>query len=235
MATSTTFETQNKLNMKTRRIFTLFSILILTFTKILAQPTWVPTTPSVGTIRELSFDINYGINMLGTVYIVVVNYNNGFAQDPNLIRSQAITPTYPGIVFTAVLPVVTPNTILQVTANVVNANTYHTIFIVAADGSGVIQTTVDRLNATTLPCTKIDILTGFTQPVVCINKGTVATFQTVILNPDPNFNGIYNGTQWTLDWGDGATAAYTSTADNDLPPLALRTHTYSTVTSCNYV
>ena len=140
MATSTTFETQNKLNMKTRRIFTLFSILILTFTKILAQPTWVPTTPSVGTIRELSFDINYGINMLGTVYIVVVNYNNGFAQDPNLIRSQAITPTYPGIVFTAVLPVVTPNTILQVTANVVNANTYHTIFIVAADGSGVIQT-----------------------------------------------------------------------------------------------
>ena len=75
----------------------------------------------------------------------------------------------------------------------------------------------------------INVLTGFTQPVICINKTPVATFDVLILNPNPNVNGILKGTQWTLDWGDGTTATYTSTADNDLPPLALRTHTYSTV------
>ena len=95
--------------------------------------------------------------MVGTVYIVVVNYNNGFVQAPALIKAQAIAPTLPGIVFTAVLPVVTANTILQVTANVINANTYHTIFLVAANGAGTLQATVVRLNATTLPCPKINI------------------------------------------------------------------------------
>ncbi|MBK7710492.1 MAG: hypothetical protein IPJ37_05800 [Bacteroidales bacterium] len=89
--------------------------------------------------------------------------------------------------------------------------------------------------ATTLPCPLINVLTGFTQPLICINQNPVATFEVVILNPNPNVNGILKGTQWNLDWGDGTTVTYTSTADNDLPPVALRTHTYSTVTTCNYV
>ncbi len=57
----------------------------------------------------------------------------------------------------------------------------------------------------------------------------------MILDPDPNLNGVLKGTQWTLDWGDGTVVNYTSTADNDLPPLALRTHTYVAITDCNYV
>ncbi len=67
-------------------------------------------------------------------------------------------------------------------------------------------------------------------------KAAVATFEVVILNPDPNMNGILNGTEWTLDWGDGTPlVTYLSTADNDIPPLPIRTHTYSTATTCNYV
>ena len=81
----------------------------------------------------------------------------------------------------------------------------------------------------------IGVLTGFTQPVICINQNPVATFEVVILNPDPNVNGILKGTQWTMDWGDGTIVNYISTADNDIPSLAIRSHTYSTITSCNYV
>ncbi len=111
----------------------------------------------------------------------------------------------------------------------------YTFYFVAEDAGGNLQATPVRIMKPTLPCPMINVLTGFTQPVICINRTPVATFDVVILNPDPNVNGILKGTQWTLDWGDGTTATYTSTADNDLPPIALRTHTYSTVTNCNYV
>jgi len=66
-----------------------------------------------------------------------------------------------------------------------------------------------------------------------VNKGATAVFQTVIL--DPPTSGILKGTQWFLDWEMVTTTTYTSTADYNLPPVALRTHTYTTTTSCNYV
>ena len=56
---------------------------------------------------------------------------------------------------------------------------------------------------TTLPCPKIDILTGFTQPVTCVNKGAIATFQAVLLIRILMVMEYYKGTQWTIDWGDG--------------------------------
>jgi PKD repeat protein len=48
-------------------------------------------------------------------------------------------------------------------------------------------------------------------------------------------NGIIRGTEWTFDWGDGIIETYISAADNDMPPLAARTHTYSTTSDCNYI
>jgi hypothetical protein len=53
---------------------------------------------------------------------------------------------------------------------------------------------------------------------------------------DPPTSGILKGTQWTIDWGDGTPITnFTSSVDYELPPLALRQHTYTSVNSCNYV
>jgi hypothetical protein len=238
MATSLTSEFKNKIGIKASRFFTLLSFVLLSLNDVLGQaPTWVAGTPSIPSTGALSITCNYGINMTGTVYIIVYNYHSLFPYTGSDVKVEALAGPSGPRVATYILPITAGNVglTLQVIMNVINANTDHTIYIAAESSGGIIQALGIRLYATTLPCTKIDILTGFTQPVVCINKGTIATFQTVILNPDPNANGIFKGTQWTLDWGDGNTAAYTSVADDDLPPIALRTHTYSNVTACNYV
>jgi len=198
-------------------------------------PSWVAGTPSIGTVGPTTIPVNYGINMTGTVYMICMNYNYLTSQRSAGIKIEAIAGPSGAKVATAVLPVTAGNIniVLQTILNVVNANTYHTVFVVAENSSGTLQASPVRLFTTTLPCPKIDILTGFTQPVTCINIGATATFQTVIL--DPATSGILKGTTWFLDWGDGTTATYTSTVDYNLPPLALRTHTYTTTTDCNYV
>ena len=182
--------------------------------------------------------MNYGIDKVGTVYIVIFNFNNPsiyLSTDVKILLIQV--PAGPRVA-TAVIPVNAGNInlVLQTVLNVLNANTTHTIYIVAEGTPGGLQATPIKLFATTKPCPIIGILTGFTQPVICVNQNPVAVFEVVILNPDPTFNGVLKGTQWTLDWGDGTPlVTYTSTADNDIPPLAIRTHAYSTATTCNYV
>ena len=214
------------------------SISILFSLNVKGQaPTWVAGTPSIPTTAPLSITCNYGINTTGRVYIAVLG--NFSATDFVGTTIKNVVQSGGGGAWVAVvnLPVSAGNVglVLQSIIDVPAANKLYTVYFVAESSSGTLQAWSTRLYATTLPCPPINILTGFTQPVICINKIPVAVFETVILNPDPNVNGILKGTQWTLDWGDGTTAVYTSTADNDLPPLALRTHTYSTVTDCNYV
>ena len=83
-------------------------------------------------------------------------------------------------------------------------------------------------------CPQIAILTGLIQPLICVTKFPKATFDVFI--PDPPNSGILSGSIWTLDWGDGnVNVPYVSVADNDVPPLAWRQHTYSSVTDCNYL
>ena len=224
--------------MKARKLFTLFSIIILSLSDVLGQaPTWVAGTPSIPSTGALSISVNYGINMVGTVYITVVNYDYSPIPTSAQVKAGALAGPSGGRVATAVLPVTAGNInlVLNTIINVINANTVHSVFLVAENSSGVLQAVPIKLLCTTKPCPKINVLTGFTQPVVCINKGSVATFLVVLASPDPNVNGILKGTQWTFDWGDGNTATYTSVADNDLPGVALLSHTYATITVCNYV
>ena len=223
--------------MKFIKIFFLFSFSILPIINTIAQPVWVPTTPSVPSTGPLSITANYGIDRIGTIYITVVNYDFIPIPTSAQVKAAAIAGPFGSRVATAVIPVSAGNInlVLNSLLSVINANTIHSVFIVAQDGAGVLQAIPIKLLCTTKPCPMINILTGFTQPVICVNKGAVATFEAVILNPDPNVNGILKGTQWTLDWGDGTVINYTSTADNDIPSAALRTHTYSTATTCNYV
>jgi hypothetical protein len=92
----------------------------------------------------------------------------------------------------------------------------------------------DELTTGTQPCPQIGILTGLLQPLICVTKFPKATFDVFI--PDPPNSGISAGTIWTLDWGDGnVNAPFVSAVANQIPPLAWRQHTYSSVTDCNYV
>jgi hypothetical protein len=229
----------NYFQRKARNLFVIVPFLLLSFSAALGQaPNWVATTPSIGVTGPLTIPINYGSDRVGTVYIAIENFNDPANYTSALIKTVAGLGASGSRVYTAVIPITaaTRTLLLQIIADVFSANTTHTIYLALESTPNVFHNAqADRLYALTKPCPTINILTGFTQPVICINKTPIATFETVILNPDPNVNGILKGTQWTLDWGDGTTAAYTSTADNDLPPLAMRTHTYSTVTDCNYV
>lgn len=230
-------EINKVLLMKVRRLFTLFSITFLSVVSALSQPVWVPATPSIGTTGPLTIPVNYGIDRVGTVYIAIQNFTDPTIYTSALIKTVAIAGPSGTRIYTAVLPVTAGNinTVLQVIANVVNANRTHTVYITAEAPAGVfVSANAVRLLATTAPCPQIDILTGFSQPLTCITQGPSATFQVVLL--DPPTSGILKGTQWTIDWGDGSPVTnYTSAADYDIPPLALRQHTYTSVTSCNYV
>src|SRR5665647_2106267 len=114
---------------KTLRILILISLIFLSLVEVDAQPVWVPTTPSVGAPGPTTIPINHGIDRVGTVYIIILNYNNPNPQAPATIRNQAINPTAPGIVFNAVIPVAAGdiNKILQVIAGSLAPGTYHTI------------------------------------------------------------------------------------------------------------
>ncbi len=236
MVLSTFPESKGIFYMKARRLFTLFTLSILTIITAFSQPVWVPTTPSIGTTGPLSIPVNYGIDRVGTVYITVVNYDFSPTPTAAQIKAGAIAGPAGARIATAVLPVNggSINNILNAVIYVINANRLHSLFITAEDAGGVLIAPI-KLLATTLPCPPINILTGFSQSGVCINNGIIATFQVAM--PDPiSESGILKGTQWTIDWGDGTPVTnFTSAADYETPPLALRRHTYTSVTTCNYV
>jgi hypothetical protein len=92
----------------------------------------------------------------------------------------------------------------------------------------------DKMATGTQACPQIALLTGLLQPLICVTKFPKATFDVFI--PDPANSGIQAGTIWNLDWGDGnINAPYVSASANDVPPLAWRQHTYSSVSDCNYI
>ncbi len=82
--------------------------------------------------------------------------------------------------------------------------------------------------ATTVPCPDVYFVNALQQTIKCVNKGATAIFN-MIPDPDPAISGILKGTTWVINWGDGTIYNYTSTADNDIPSLANRTHTYTSV------
>ena len=55
------------------------------------------------------------------------------------------------------------------------------------------------------------------------------------MDPDPQISGVYKGTTWNINWGDGtADMNFTSTTNSDFPNNALRTHPYPAITNCVY-
>lgn len=220
--------------MKARRLMTVFSIIVLSVISTFAQPLWVPATPSISGTGALSISVNYGINVVGTVYITIVN--SDFLPIPTSaqVKAAAIAGPSGGRVATAVLSVTaaTRNSVLNTILNVINANTVHSVFLVAENGAGVLQAVPVKLLCTTLPCPKIQLFTFFGNLGECVNLGAQGMFQAAPLGFLPT--GVLKGTTWTVDWGDGSPVwTYTSGADNDIPPVQL--HPFATTTTCAYV
>lgn len=136
----------------------LFSLMILSVGKTYAQPVWVTGTPSVLLTGPLSITLNYGINMTGTVYIIVYNFNNSENLSSSTVRNRAILGQNGNLVEARVITVRRADIgkTLQVVLEVNNPGQIHTIYIVAADSKGKLQLVPVRLNATTLPCPQAD-------------------------------------------------------------------------------
>lgn len=214
----------------------LFCLLIIPLAVINAQPVWHPGTPSIGTVGPLSVTLNYGLDRVGMVYVIVFNSNVVADLTPAQIKTWALAGPVGGRVVSTTLTVGAGqiNTNLSQIFTLFDASRTHAMYVVAESSPGGLQAVDTRLQFTTLSCPSIDILTGFSQPITCITQGPLKTFQVVLF--DPPTSGILKGTTWTLDWGDGSPpSVYTSAADYDIPPLAFRQHLYTSTTSCYYI
>jgi len=147
---------------RTVKVIALFSLLLVTAVEAAAQPVWVKDTPAVAATGPLSITLNYGINVTGTVYIIVYNYNNTSDHSSSTVRYRAFLSPSGSIVATAVISVKTAdiNKILQAVLNVKAPGQVHTIYIVAANSKRVLQAAPVRLTATTLPCPEADAGSG---------------------------------------------------------------------------
>ncbi|HPP93653.1 MAG TPA: hypothetical protein PLT59_12280, partial [Bacteroidales bacterium] len=139
---------------KAFRFFLVFLFFLgVSIVRIFAQePSWVPGTPSVVSTGVFSITVNYGINMTGKIYIVVMNNASGYisgsvrwlAQQPigGIIEDNAVITIAAGDV----------GTIFQRTFSVATAGRSYNVWLVAESSGGVLQATPTKLLATTLPC-----------------------------------------------------------------------------------
>jgi hypothetical protein len=136
------------------KIIAVASVALVSGLNIMAQPIWVNDTPSIPSTGPLSITLNYGLDRLGTVYIIVFDFDNLSILTSTYVRSRAIFGPSGTIVATAVRPVKKgePGQILQIVLNVKNPGQMHTIYIVASDSKGILQAAPVRLTAVTLPC-----------------------------------------------------------------------------------
>jgi hypothetical protein len=240
MRKSITSEIKNILNMKARRFFALLSFSILSLATANAQPpTWVIGTPSVVGTTPYSITANYGINMVGTIYVAVFNTNVpcGFYSSSD-IKWYAQQPLGGQFVAKGVIAINAGdvNNTLQTIFNVSNPNTLHTIFIVAEGTPGGLQALPTCLYPTTQPCPPIDMDFGYSTPQTCINKGINQSLRFTIYDDNPDISGVYPGTTFLIKWGDGNTTTWTTTAIDYMTAGVPKSfsHGYAMTTNCNY-
>ncbi len=199
-------------------------------------PLWSPAAPSApGPTTALSIPVRYGIDTVGTVYIVVININDPITYVADTIKSWALSgQNIPlGRVATAVVsvPVGNINTLLTSLMDVINPNTQHTVYVVA-EGLPTQLTATTRLlsvtNTKTKTCPNITPATNFTGDTTCVNIGALRKYG-IYSN-----TGILKGADWKIVWGDGSLDySFTSLADGQIP-ASFPSHTYPSHDSCFY-
>ena len=211
--------------------FAFLSIILISLKTGFAQPTWV-VNPTVSNLNAISCNLSFQLNVVSNVYIVVYvgNYSTLTSAQVKAASGWGTIPQRPYV--NQLFGVTGPQTIY---ISGLSPNKTFTLLVVGETG-GILQLNPFVIYPIITPaCPPIDILTGFSQSGMCINNGIIATFQVAM--PDPvSESGILKGTKWTISWGDGSRdTTWTSTSDYETPPLALRKHTYTSKTSCNYV
>ncbi len=83
-------------------------------------------------------------------------------------------------------------------------------------------------------CPPIDMAFGYTPPTECINKVSILKLNYIPLSNDPALDGIYPGTKYYINWGDGQEVTWFSTATERVPPESVRWHEYEGPANCTY-
>ncbi|MBP8959632.1 MAG: hypothetical protein KBG40_04320, partial [Bacteroidales bacterium] len=246
-SSSASSEIKRKKYMKAGKLyFLLLIILSLNLNNIFSQPVWVPGTPSVPSTGPLTITTNTGIDRAGTIYIVIFKTKEYANYTPYQIKTLAIggPGMYSYVQASAVINVSGTDIgkVLQRVFDVPTANkTYSCDFV--AESGGVLQSTVVRIDATTLPCPSIYVGTAFNNADRCVNgDGANKSYDlTTYSGFGGNYSNVLKGATWTISWGDGSPDyTYTSTYDNDGPGPVMApgmeflsvTHTYTVHDSC---
>jgi hypothetical protein len=181
-----------------------------------------------------SISTRYGIDRVGTVYLIVYNYNNLTPLTSAQVKAEALAGASGSKVSVAVMAVAAGqiNTSLVRMISGLASSTTYSLFWVAEDQFLNLQAAPVKILGTTKVCPDITLLTFFGNTGECVNLGAAGMFQASGLGAAPF--GVIAGTTWTIDWGDGtAVWTYTSAVDGAIPPI--QNHTYSNLTTCNYV
>src|SRR5664280_1108523 len=242
MATSTTSEIKKLLNMKARRLFTLFSLAILSLTESFGQaPNWVPGIPTA-TPYAINIVANFGIDVPGTVYGFLLPFDLGATLTGPQVKGYALAPVIIDRIRDIVRVVsggnvgITLNELLEndFLSTPLNPNTVYSIFLVAESSPGSFSS-VQKIVVITPACVALNVATSRYAPVECVLKGITFLLDIPGVNPNPQISGVYKGTTWNINWGDvSPDMNYTSTTNGDFPSAALRTHPYSAITNCVY-
>ena len=210
-------------------------LVFLITTAVSAQPAWVPTIPpgpAVGTVGPLSVELKYGINMTGTVYLIIFNSNVVTVFTSAQVKTWALAGPSGGRVVSIAIPIVAgqENTLLSRVFALLDNNRMHAAYLVAESTAGILQAAPVRLGFTT-GCYKPQLFTYFANVGECVNLGAQATYQVAPLGALPT--NVLAGATFTVNWGDGTPPyTYTALSDNDLPPPQF--HTYATTINCAY-
>ncbi|NMC37082.1 MAG: gliding motility-associated C-terminal domain-containing protein [Bacteroidales bacterium] len=145
-----------------------------------AQPRWISGTPSVLPTGPFNISLNYGIDVEGTVYVIVFRGNQTSNLSSTYVRTQAIFRTNRDIIETATLSVskINVNRILSAVLEVNDPDQVHTVYVVAANRKGSLQASPVRLTATTQPCPQANAGDGGDECDLNFIMGAVRVFGT---------------------------------------------------------
>src|SRR5450759_3393633 len=167
MATSIITEINDIFKVKAKTLFTLFSLAILTFNSSFGVvPNWVAGTPSV-TPHVYTEDFKYGIDQVGKVYAILIDYNYTTPIPTSVdIRNAVLAGPLGGriSVWNIYVPLANRGSTFTVNAknqsggniNLIPGHDY-TFYFVAADAGGNLQANPTRIFMKTLPCPPISI------------------------------------------------------------------------------
>ena len=83
-------------------------------------------------------------------------------------------------------------------------------------------------------CLPLDMAFGYTPPTECINKVSILRLNYIPMGTIPSEDGIFPGTKYYINWGDGTEVTWYSTAAERVPPPSVRSHEYEGPANCTY-